>query len=149
MIFKESSHQLPCIAACRSTNQLLERQASGMLEKVKRGQSFAEQVAHVISPLLSGKTPTLDDVSTQLNMAPWTLRRNLAAQGHTFQQVLNDTRGQLAKSYVCDTNISLGEIAYLVGFSSPVAFQHAFKRWQGQAPGFYRQQFANKLKNNN
>jgi AraC-like DNA-binding protein len=34
--------------------------------------------------------------------------------------------------------MALGEISFLLGFSSPEAFQRAFKRWTGAAPGSYR-----------
>ncbi|MEW6982477.1 helix-turn-helix domain-containing protein [Colwelliaceae bacterium 6471] len=57
----------------------------------------------------------------------------------SFRQSLNRTRLELAISYVCDTTLSLGEISYLLGFSSSSAFQRAFKRWTGAAPGQYRE----------
>ena len=123
---------------CASTYELLKRQADADLEKVRMGLNFSEKVARVITPLLNGSTPTLDQVAEQLNMAPWTVRRRLVSEGLTFQQVLNDTRRGLAISYVKDTAFTLGEIAYLLGFGSPTAFQRAFKRWTGVAPGSYR-----------
>jgi hypothetical protein len=67
----------------------------------------------------------------------------LGDEGCTFQQVLNITRRDLAVSYVKDTAFTLGEIAYLLGFGSPAAFQRAFKRWMGVAPGSYRQSVSN------
>ena len=88
--------------------------------------------------MLNGSTPTLEQVAKQLNMAPWTVRRKLIDDGSSFQQTLNKTRENLAISYVCDTALTLGEIAYLLGFGSPTAFQRAFKRWTNIAPGEFR-----------
>ena len=136
-IIKPHALDYPIIYACASTYELLKRQADSDLEKVRMGLNFSEKVARVITPLLNGSTPTLDHVAEQLNMAPWTVRRKLVDEGTTFQKVLNDTRCALAISYVKDTSFTLGEIAYLLGFGSPTAFQRAFKRWTGVAPGSY------------
>jgi AraC-like DNA-binding protein len=138
VIIKPWALDYKVLHGCASTYELLKRQANADLEKVRMGLNFSEKVARVITPLLNGSTPTLDQVAEQLNMAPWTVRRKLVGEGVTFQQVLNNTRRDLAVSYVKDTAFTLGEIAYLLGFGSPTAFQRAFKRWMGVAPGIYR-----------
>ncbi|MGK0249536.1 MAG: AraC-like DNA-binding protein [Oleispira sp.] len=138
VIIKPQALDYKVVYGCASTYELLKRQANADLEKVRMGLNFSEKVARVITPLLNGSTPTLDQVAEQLNMAPWTVRRKLVDEEVTFQQVLNNTRRDLAVSYVKDTAFTLGEIAYLLGFGSPTAFQRAFKRWMGVAPGIYR-----------
>ena len=138
LVFKAEALNWPCLDHCQTTFYLLKRQANSELDKLRLGQSFSERVSRAISPLLSGGTPTLEQVAEQLNTPPWTVRRKLVADGTSFQQTLNKTRRELAVSYICDTQLSLGEIAYLLGFASPAAFQHAFKRWLGVAPGQYR-----------
>jgi AraC-like DNA-binding protein len=144
VIIKPHALNYKVLHGCASTYELLKRQADADLEKVRLGLNFSEKVARVITPLLNGSTPTLDQVAEQLNMAPWTVRRKLVCEGVTFQQVLNITRRDLAVSYVKDTAFTLGEIAYLLGFGSPAAFQRAFKRWMGIAPGSYRQGVSNR-----
>lgn len=139
LVIKAEALTWPCLDRCAATFEQLKRQADSALDKVRLGISFHEKVSRVIGPLLNGGTPTLDQVAVQLNMASWTVRRKLVEEGSSFQQVLNDTRRDLSVSYVCGTVLSLGEIAYLLGFGSPTAFQRAFKRWTGTAPGQYRQ----------
>jgi AraC-like DNA-binding protein len=145
VILKPLALDYKVLHGCASTYELLKRQANADLEKVRMGLNFSEKVTRVITPLLNGSTPALDQVAEQLNMAPWTVRRKLVDEGVTFQQVLNNTRRDLAVSYVKDTAFSLGEIAYLLGFGSPTAFQRAFKRWMGVAPGIYRHDTSNHL----
>lgn len=132
-------------SSCAATFELLKRQADASLEKMQLGLSLQEKVSQVIGPLLTknqqdSSTPTLAQVAEQLNMAPWGLRRKLVAEGSSFQQTLNNTRRDLSISYIKDTALTLGEVSYLLGFSSPAAFQRAFKRWTGTAPGLFRKQ---------
>jgi len=139
LVVKQEALSWTCKNACSSTFTLLQRYADGELNKFQLGQSFQEKVSRAIGPLLNGCTPTLERVAEQLNMAPWTVRRKLIDDGSSYQFTLNETRKELAISYACDTALTLGEIAYLLGFGSPTAFQRAFKRWTGLAPGQFRQ----------
>lgn len=139
VILKPESLNFGVVSSSASTYSALEIYAQRELEKVRLGLSFQEQVARAIGSLLNGQTPTLEQVAQRLNSTPWIVRRKLQTEEVSFQQVLNDTRKGLAISYVCDTTLSLGEIAYVLGFGSSVAFQRAFKRWTGEAPGQFRE----------
>lgn len=139
LVLHERALRLPVLSRCASTWAALQTLADRELERVRLGLSFREQTERAIGPLLNGQTPTLEQVAQRLNSAPWTVRRRLQDEGWTFQQVLNETRRDLAISYVRDTALTLGEIAYLLGFGSAAAFQRAFKRWTGEAPGRFRE----------
>jgi len=45
----------------------------------------------------------------------------------------------MAEKCILDPTLSIGEVAYLVGYSEPAAFHRAFKRWTGVAPHAFRQ----------
>lgn len=83
--------------------------------------------------------PNLDGTARSLNMSGHTLKRRLAEQGTNFRQQLDDVRRSLALGYLKDPQLSLTDIAYLLHFSEPSAFQRAFKRWTGQTPRSYRE----------
>ena len=68
-----------------------------------------------------------------------TLQRKLRQEGTSFMEVRDYTRKELAVSYLKQA-FSAAEIAYLLGFSAPSAFQHSFKRWFGASPGEMRKQ---------
>jgi AraC-like DNA-binding protein len=109
------------------------------LARRTRARSLTERVAGLLGPLLEGRRePDLEQVAARLKMPAWTLRRKLADEGTGFRDILNQTRRDLALAYIRDTELSLGEITYLLGFTSAEAFQRAFKRWAGQPPGAYR-----------
>jgi AraC-like DNA-binding protein len=75
-------------------------------------------------------------------MHPKTLSRRLKVEGTSHQQLLDQLRFQLAERYLRDENLSIGEIAFLLGYSDTSSFNKAFKRWTGSAPQHYRQRSA-------
>ena len=97
-----------------------------------------ERITQLLGPLLHGREPDLSEVAARLQLPSWTLRRKLAEEGTRFRDVLNETRRDLAETYIRDTELAFGEIAYLLGFASAEAFQRAFKRWTGLTPGEFR-----------
>jgi AraC-like DNA-binding protein len=55
-------------------------------------------------------------------------------EGVTFSEVLESLRGDLAKQYLSDADLSISRIAWLLGYQEVSAFTHAFKRWTGKTP---------------
>ncbi|UMZ09971.1 AraC family transcriptional regulator [Pseudomonas sp. MPFS] len=124
-----------CPSTWRHLLQLCERE----LEQLTRTRSLRERITQLLGPLLSGgREPDLEEVAARLKLPTWTLRRKLAEEGTQFRAILNDTRRDLAMTYIRDTELAFGEIAYLLGFASAEAFQRAFKRWSNQTPGEFR-----------
>jgi AraC-like DNA-binding protein len=123
---------------CPSTWAHLLQICEGELEQLTRTRSLRERITQLLGPLLSGREPDLDEVAARLQLPTWTLRRKLAEEGTQFRAILNDTRRDLAMTYIRDTELAFGEIAFLLGFASAQAFQRAFKRWNTQTPGEFR-----------
>lgn len=121
---------------CPGTWQQLLGLCEQQLEQITRTRSLGERIIQLLGPLLSGgREPSLAEVAQQLKLPAWTLRRKLTAEGTQYRSLLNNTRRDLAITYIRDTELAFGEIAYLLGFASAEAFQRAFKRWTGQTPG--------------
>lgn len=124
---------------CPSTWQLLVQLCERELEQLTRTRSLRERITRLLGPMLNGgREPDLEEVAARLKLPTWTLRRKLAEEGTQFRAILNDTRRDLAMTYIRDTELAFGEIAYLLGFASAEAFQRAFKRWNSQTPGEFR-----------
>lgn len=120
--------------AYAESRRLCEQQ----LARINRNLGFLDQVADAISPLLNTPDLTVHAVAARLDLPVWTLQRKLKEHGTTFTQLLDNTRRELALIYLRDERYTIGEIAYLLGFAYPNAFQRAFKRWTDLAPGDYR-----------
>ena len=124
---------------CPSTWTHLLQLCEKELEQLTRTRSLRERITRLLGPLLNGGSePDLEEIAARLKLPAWTLRRKLAEEGTGFRNILNDTRRDLAMTYIRDTDLAFGEIAYLLGFASAEAFQRAFKRWAGQTPGEFR-----------
>jgi AraC-like DNA-binding protein len=112
--------------------------AEQRLRQLETESQFRQRVQKILGPMLRGSTPSLEQVADALGMASWTLRRKLKEEDTSFQELLDEMRRDLALAYMKDVSLSLGEIAYILGFSTPGAFQRAFKRWTTTTPGEYR-----------
>ena len=124
---------------CPSTWHLLLQLCERELEQLTRTRSLRERITRLLGPMLNGgREPDLEEVAARLKLPTWTLRRKLAEEGTQFRAILNDTRRDLAMTYIRDTELAFGEIAYLLGFASAQAFQRAFRRWNNQTPGEFR-----------
>lgn len=117
-----------------------------LLTQIAQADSYRNKVLKVLGTMLHGKTPSIEEVAQQLCTPPWTLRRKLKEEDTAFQTLVDEMRRDVALSYMKNTGLSFGEIAYLLGFSTPGAFQRAFKRWSGMTPGEYRKSLENQRK---
>jgi AraC-like DNA-binding protein len=52
--------------------------------------------------------------------------------------VLEDVRHDLAMRYLASPELSITEIAFLLGFEDESGFRRSFKRWKGQGPALAR-----------
>lgn len=79
-------------------------------------------------------------VAEALHMSTSNFHEKLKKAGTNYQELLDQTRQELVQSYMSREDLSISEIAYLLGFSDSSNFSRSFKRWLGQSPREYRQQ---------
>lgn len=66
------------------------------------------------------------------------LQRRLRGHGTSYARLLEDLRREMASELLADRRLAVYEIAFLLGYSEPSAFNRAFRRWTGSAPARYR-----------
>lgn len=93
--------------------------------------------SHIIKQLPSGNC-SKELVAASLHMSPRNLQRKLELQKTNYQDILDQTRKDLAKKYIESEHTSISEITYLLGFSDTSNFSRAFKRWLNCTPSQYR-----------
>ena len=96
------------------------------------------QVRHkIIEQLASGKV-SQESVAEALVTSLRNLQRNLKKEGVSYKELLEDVRRELAAHYMEQSEMSINEITFLLGFSEPANFSRAFKRWTGVCPSEFR-----------
>ena len=87
---------------------------------------------------LSGDSFSRGAVAASVNMSASTLQVKLSRAGVSFQQLLDETRRELALGYIEQSRLSITEIAFMLGFSDLSNFIRAFRRWTGKSPTEFR-----------
>lgn len=68
------------------------------------------------------------------------LQRQLARDGRTYSELVEQTRFQNAARLLEDTEAKVMDIALELGYGDCANFTHAFRRWAGVSPRAYRRQ---------
>jgi len=112
--------------------------ANNLLKKLFK-RSYADKVKALISQSIGTGKSDVDHIAKQLNTSRQTLYRKLKAEEISFQELLEDVRFASAKEQLKETDLSLSEIAFSLGFGDLSAFSRAFNRWSGITPKGYRE----------
>lgn len=92
------------------------------------------RVRRLLAETLGTTGLVLDDVARLMDTHPRTLQRALAAEGTTYELVLDDVRRVAALRLISTTDLRLMQIATMVGFSAQSTLSRAVRRWTGRTP---------------
>jgi len=104
--------------------------------------SVAMQVKSSLIELMPTGQVTEVKVADKLNMSLRTLQRKLREENTSFSALYKSIRQDMANEYIQDSQMSINEIAYLLGFSEQANFTRAYRRWHGTSPSAARQNMA-------
>jgi AraC-like DNA-binding protein len=82
---------------------------------------------------------TIDGCAELVGLSGRTLQRRLAELETTFNELLDQTRFEIAKELLRDDSIPISDVCYEVGYADPGNFTRAFRRWAGVSPRQHRQ----------
>lgn len=129
----------PVIGANPDLLAVFDRQAEQLLAKYER-DNLSDRVRLEIVEIVREEAPALSKIADRLHLSSRSLQLKLKEEGTSYQKLLDEVRRDLAIGYLRDSNLSLIEIAYLLGFSELSVFSRTFKRWTGQTPSAYQKQ---------
>ncbi|MEO0815627.1 MAG: AraC family transcriptional regulator, partial [Myxococcota bacterium] len=101
-------------------------------------QDLLDETRRLIAERLPQGAPSAEDVAKCLGLGVRTFQRRLSEHGSSYAELLDATRRALAERLLSDSNLSLSEVAYVLGYSEKASFHRAFKRWHPLTPAEYR-----------
>jgi len=96
----------------------------------------------MIAGRLPDGAPTRGAIARALGTSERTLHRRLGEEGTSFQRLVDETRRELAENFLARRDLSLGAVAYMLGFKDQGSFFRAAHRWFSMTPTQYRQRTA-------
>lgn len=87
-----------------------------------------------------GSVPGMEAMAKTMHVGARTLRRQLKAEGTTYQDVVRDFRIAMAKHYLEETTLPVSEVAALVGYADATNLYRVFRELTGCTPAEYRDQ---------
>ena len=138
IILKRSHLDLRCRSADARLLRILKGYCEEILKQRPEKGDLKHDVEHLIATHLPSGAATKQRVARELGMSERTLARRLSDLGTSFAQILEEVRHQLAVRYLEEPDVRASEVSYLLGYSEPSAFNHAFRRWTGVSPSKFR-----------
>jgi AraC-like DNA-binding protein len=111
-------------------------------ENIRQKDSLVNEIQEILISC-AGDYPDIEMLASAFKVSSRTLRRQLSNLGTSYQKILNKVRCQLSIEYLTRTEITIEDISNLIGFSDVTNFRHAFKKWVGKTPSFYRKTYQN------
>jgi AraC-like DNA-binding protein len=105
--------------------------------------SWSLKVKNCIWAQFQINVPTLSLVAKQLSVSERTLQRYLKEDENSFQSILDQMRLEMATFYLKQSNITVVEISYRLGFDVVNSFNRFFKAKTGTNPLTFRLNYRN------
>lgn len=118
--------------------EMLERQASAMLDRLSRSRTVAGKLACWLSQRAAPGVPQLPQAAAALGFGEPQLQRALKREGTSFAAEVDRYRKDQAVAALLHSDEPAKAIAWRLGFSEPSAFSRAVKRWTGKSPNAVR-----------
>ncbi len=113
---------------------IVDRDLSAQLSRSLEARDLLDDVRREVMVTLTPGGPTMGVIARRLGMGARTLQRQLAARDTTFTRLVDQTRRTMALEHLHRGQLSVAEIAFLLGFSESSAFSRAVRRWTGVWP---------------
>ncbi|MBU3915724.1 AraC family transcriptional regulator, partial [bacterium] len=117
---------------------VMTQHASTLLKELEEWTGFKNEVMKLAMEHLPKGNFDIEMVSEKLKMSRWTVTRRLKQEGLTFQNLMIGLKKSISLNYLENNNLSITEIAFLLGYSEVSAFRRAFKGWTGGKPLDYK-----------
>jgi AraC-like DNA-binding protein len=128
----------PFLSSAQGLWEAMEQDLERQLTASVRASSMSSKVTSALLTQMPLGNADVVSICDDLGVSRSTMQRRLSDEQTTFQQILDDTREQLAVRYLTKSAFSNDEISYLLAYSDPNSFFRSFRRWTGLSPSEVR-----------
>lgn len=142
VIFSMKDLKKPFLTANNIMVEYLEPQLKQKLAEMESEtfETFASRVQKKLFQLIPSGCFGLENVAEEFGISTRTVQRNLAVENIKFNQIVKSIQKIMAFNYLESKELSIEEIAYLVGYTETSSFYRAFKGWIGKTVLQYRKE---------
>jgi AraC-like DNA-binding protein len=141
LTFERAVGDLPITTSAPQLARLLEASVQDRLAALTSGKEWTTGVTEALQVVALRGDFGAAAVASHLRCSPRTLARRLKEEGTSLRELTDSVRLTTARTLMGRRDVSLEEIASLLGFSEFRAFHRAFVRWTGCSPGKFRKAY--------
>lgn len=142
IIFSMKDLKKPFLTANNIMVEYLEPQLKQKLAEKESEtlETFTDRVQKKLFQLIPSGQFGLENVAEEFGISARTVQRNLAVENIKFNQIVKNVQKIMTLNYLESKELSIDEIAYLVGYTETSSFYRAFKSWTGKTVLQYRKE---------
>jgi AraC-like DNA-binding protein len=108
--------------------------------KTAPAEVLAQALKQLVATILPHHFPSIETMADIVGVHPRTLQRSRRAQSISYRQLVDEVRAEQATALLRDSNASVTDIAFDLGYADVAHFTRAFRRWNGVSPRQFRGQ---------
>ncbi len=143
IVLDHSYMGMPLVQNALSLSKFLKDSLAQLIDGNFHSVGLPAQIRAIISREYGNNFPDFQVICEKLNMTPQTLRRRLKEGNTSYQEIKDSIRKDASIYYLSKPDLSIDEIAMLMGFSEASSFHRAFKKWMGKTPSVFRREMFN------
>lgn len=101
-------------------------------------QSWTDRVRRMAFTLLMQGGCSQQNLAEAIGLSSRTMNRRLAAAGVSYVEIVDAARYSVSRRLLRETDMSLADVARVLGYVEPASFTRAFRRWAGMSPARWR-----------
>lgn len=136
--YSQDDAQRPFLSASAELWTKIESQLYADFEAFEKRNSMTGRVRRLLLQKIPSGNISSKQIQNELKVSQSTLQRRLSEESTSFRQLLEDTKVEIATSYLENPSVNLAEISMMIGYSDPNSFFRFFKRLTGNTPSEYR-----------
>jgi AraC-like DNA-binding protein len=138
MVFDSSDLMIPMKAFNPETFRLLQTYLEAEKAKLYQTTTIADQVKRVLHGSFRYQFPDIDTVAAKLMISSRTLQRKLSEEQTTYQQIVLDTKCDIAVMLLRQGSLTISEIGLILGYADVASFSRFFRKCMGVGPQEFR-----------